>query len=96
MLKKLGTYMIRALHLSAYGRENARSPTPSVTVVEDDDLLVPAAEPARLDATYRIWAKGGEWLWEVSSTRGDNLGFGRAASSLHARVAAFTFWLDHR
>jgi len=55
--------------------------------------VAPPAEGGAFDATYRVWQHDGVWLWEVSSARGDNLGFGRAASSVQARVAALNFGL---
>jgi hypothetical protein len=77
------------------GQRPVDLPTDPPTAHVEDGTLVPAAAAAS-EVTYRIWQREGEWLWEVSSAIGHNLGFGRAASSVHARVAAFRFWLEHK
>jgi hypothetical protein len=71
----------------------SRSPVAPKAVPQAESTPAPGAKPGTCDATYRVWEKDGVWCWEVSSKAGHNLGFGRTASSVKARAAAFQIWL---
>jgi hypothetical protein len=98
MLAKLSRYWRRDTISPRAGGSRTKplshSSTAQASVPQEESALVPVPKPDQQETTYRIWRENGEWLWQVNSPAGDRLGFGRAASSVKARAAAFRFCLD--